>query len=114
MQTERDIEYLPVSSMSIEANQGRIELVCLWFAGRMQAKIADNKRKGDWKYLSFQYLYERFREESEELRQVLSRLESGKYGDDIWESVIQECIDTANFSMMIADKMRQIQPGKFV
>lgn len=71
----------------------------LAFAKQMEAKLAKNRHKGDregWLKLSEGQLLDRIREEVYELENALGGFP---------ESVVQECADIANFTMMLADKV---------
>jgi hypothetical protein len=87
-----------------------------WFTNKCRAKLAkpENQRKKHWRELSDKRLMALLRGEIRELRIVLRELHSydrlsnaDGYVGEIKKDVISECTDVANFSMMIADKMRQ-------
>ena len=72
----------------------------LWFAGEMGRVLKINRpHKSPWEGVEVGYLLDRLREEVLELEEAIGQ------GDDP-ELVITECVDTANFAMMIADKAR--------
>lgn len=68
------------------------------FAEGMLEKLAKNRHKAHWSKLQQGYLWSRLVEELNELRSALD------HPDD--SEIISECYDVANFSMMIADNIR--------
>lgn len=68
----------------------------LWFAGEMEMTLRDNDRKGGWGQCGHRWLFER-------LRQEVDELESAMATADNQAEVIREATDVANFAMMIAD-----------
>lgn len=75
-----------------------------WFVDQMRARLAakDNQRKDDWRELDLDDLLQRLQEELDELT---AALENGKAEG----SAIRECADLANFAMMLADRLRQLE-----
>lgn len=68
----------------------------LWFAGEMEKTLRDNDGKGGWGQCGHRWLFER-------LRQEVDELESAMATADNQAEVIKEASDVANFAMMIAD-----------
>lgn len=81
-----------------------------WFAEQMEKILKENDGKGGWQQEDLSYLFESLRAEVGELRVKLP-----PYGDV--ESVkdrkgtIKECVDLANFAMMIADNVKRLEEG---
>lgn len=69
----------------------------VWFANKMEAKLAANDHKGPWGWrdMPVEYFLTRMQEESRELSEAIQ-------SQDI-EATINECADLANFAMMLAD-----------
>lgn len=65
------------------------------FAKDMKRKLAKNVHKRHWLDHPLNYLYERLRQEQEEL---YFAIQSGNAG-----LIVDECADVANISMMIAE-----------
>ena len=70
-----------------------------WFASEMEKVLARNDYKGGWKFEDYDYLFDRLHDEWIELRKELRRKNKSN------ENILKECVDIANFSMMIADIM---------
>jgi len=68
------------------------------FAHAMEAKLSLNDHKGGWDKESVDWLFSRLQEEVEELRIEMSK--SNRFSS----LILQECIDVANFAMMIYDR----------
>ena len=68
-----------------------------WFANEMEKVLSNNDYKGGWEFEDYDYLFDRLRDEYIELRREL------KKGDENSSNILKECVDVANFSMMIAD-----------
>lgn len=75
-----------------------------WFSEQMENKLKENDHKGGWNHCGKYWLFERMKEETSELLQELSVFSNGAENEGM---VIKECADIANFSMMIADKVRE-------
>lgn len=76
--------------------------VVLWFAKRMEAKLAKNRHKGDrvgWLNSDPVALLKRIQGEWKELEEAMA---SGHA-----EDITNECADVANFAMMVADWFSQ-------
>lgn len=65
----------------------------LGFALLMEAKLRLNDHKRHWSKCADDYLFGRLKDEVEELHIALT----------FHHRVIEECVDVANFAMMIAD-----------
>ena len=81
----------------------------LWFASRMEDKLAKNDHKTHWKHLAINYLISKLDIELAELhiqwqKHIYNRY-MGKVGSPTNEDIINECIDVANYSMMIANNL---------
>lgn len=63
-----------------------------WFAQLMEQKLRDNDHKDHWSYSTEGYLIGRITDEYAELKRAKS-----------FNDKIEECVDIANFAMMIAD-----------
>jgi len=70
-----------------------------WFAELMEEKLKKNDWKSHWKNASFEYLFGRIVDETEELY-----FAEGK-------EKIDECVDIANLVMMIADNCKKMSDG---
>jgi len=70
-----------------------------WFASEMEKVLARNDYKGGWEFEDYDYLFDRLHDEWIELRKELRRKNKSN------ENILKECVDIANFSMMIADIM---------
>ena len=88
-----------------------VRAVVGWFAGHMEEKLRQNDHKGGWDDCTLMWLMGRLRQEVEELTHALTdKVVAAKMagnediGEDDAMSVIGECADVANFSLMIASK----------
>lgn len=91
--------------MSEQVNQSPTWPYVLAFAKRMEAKLEQNRHKGDrsgWLKSQPHSLLKRIREESTELEDALNREES-------LTEIVDEAADVANFAMMIADHTGQLE-----
>jgi len=70
-----------------------------WFADRMEAKLRANDHKGGWAKGYAEYFLCKM---NEEFKELLEALESGNY-----EAGISECVDLANYAMMLADNLHR-------
>lgn len=71
------------------------------FAIEMEKRLKDNDYKGHWKDFSTSYLVNRLNQKVEEVEKAL-----GLYllfDNENKGSIKDECVDVANFAMMIAD-----------
>lgn len=77
-----------------------------WFAEKMEETLKVNDHKGGWgaDKCSMNYLHERLQEEVIELDYA-----TGIVGKEARELIIKECADVANFAMMIADRIRNLE-----
>lgn len=71
------------------------------FAALMEAKLKKNDWKGGWKNESVAHMINRLNEEVAELNDVAFKTSNG-------QDIIYECIDVANFAMMITDLIRDM------
>lgn len=92
-----ELEYNASPEQSIDINSLEVFRTLAWWNRRMEAKILKNKYKGFWRQAEIGYLVRRLHQEVLELSEAL-----GTEGD-----VIDECVDVANFAMMLADVWRQ-------
>ena len=78
-----------------------------WFSVAMMEKLSrpKNLAKEHWRRFSFQYLFNRILDESEELNTELLNLQN-YYEANRLEKVIDEAVDVANIAMMVADNAR--------
>lgn len=67
------------------------------FAEGMIWKLAKNRHKAHWSTIDCDYLFDRLKEEVQEL--------AGSRSGQV-DGIIDECYDVANFAMMIADNIR--------
>ena len=81
-----------------------------WFANRMEKKLAKNEYKTHWKYLTFEALILKMDIEFSELKIAWKEcIENSQMGDKVTiEALINECIDVANYAMMLTDKFNDI------
>ena len=70
------------------------------FTTAMKQKLYKNIHKGIWTECSLDYLVNRLDEEVRELNDPIDQLDGS---DESVFGVIDECVDVANFVMMIAD-----------
>lgn len=91
-----ELEYNALPEQSIDAHIVEVCKTLAWWQRRMEAKIQKNKHKGYWRQAEMGYLMRRLHQEVLELSEAL-----GADGD-----VIDECVDVANFAMMLADVWR--------
>lgn len=73
------------------------------FAVAMEAKLAENRHKGDrtgWLEVNPLLLLARLHKELEELERAIQGVGTARYIND---DVIREAADVANYAMMIAD-----------
>lgn len=84
-------------SHKLEAVKGGVELrpALAQFAGEMEAVLKQNDHKGGWKDCPMEYLRDRLHQEVRELDRALLD------GDP--KNITKECIDVANFAMMLRD-----------
>ena len=75
-----------------------------WFAGQMEQKLQAHDHKGGWENTLPERLMCLLVKEVGELS---SGLEAWRMDDQWANAVIAECADVANFTMMIADLVRQ-------
>jgi len=68
------------------------------FAGLMEHKLAKNDHKGSWDQDTVEQLLYKLECEVIELRNAFEISHSG-------DEILSECVDIANFAMMIADKV---------
>jgi NTP pyrophosphatase (non-canonical NTP hydrolase) len=73
-----------------------------WFSGQMEQVLQENDYKSGWENCSKLWLYWRVLGETEELRNALYPTSKADP-----ELIIKECVDVANFAMMIADKVKK-------
>jgi len=84
----------------------------MWFANQMEKKLRQTGYKGDrdaWLNSTAEYLLDRLLDEAKELVIAVreeERIRRGRVGLD---AVIDECVDVANFSMMLADRVRYLR-----
>jgi len=89
------------------------------FADTMEAKLAENRHKGNregWSLDSHAALLARLREEVGELERALANLERATPGtpthDEAKRWVRREAADVGNFSMMISDVAGGLRPRR--
>lgn len=63
-----------------------------WFADLMEEKLQKNDYKGGWEYENSIYFHSELLEEIKELENAINDKQR-----------IEECVDIANFAMMLAD-----------
>ena len=79
----------------------------MWFANQMEKKL--NRRiasKDGWHACKIRFMLSRLLDEAIELIEAC-RYKARNDGDP--NEVIDECVDVANFAMMIADRMKSIE-----
>jgi hypothetical protein len=77
-----------------------------WFTQKMLNKMLLNKHKSGWQSLSLGYLRYRVGTELLELDECLNEWQRKKMNKDLAAEIANECADTANFLMMLADRAR--------
>ncbi len=75
------------------------------FAEAMEMKLRQNDHKGGWAREGRQELLTKLYVEWIELREADKRLVSDPHRFSNRQAVLQECLDVANFAMMIADNL---------
>jgi len=87
-----------------------------WFAEEMEAKLRENDHKSGWHGNTVRSLFQRLREESDELLVQSHPLQLDTIAETLSREdaceLIRECADIANFAMMIADNIRLKHEGK--
>ena len=78
----------------------RVREPVAWFAKEMESKLRKDDYKKHWSEYSILFLHRRLMEEVQELSDEVDRKIKP-------EAVISECVDVANFAMMIADNIRK-------
>lgn len=82
-----------------------------WFAEEMEAKLRENDHKGGWQGCRFRYLFDRLRQETDELLVAAHPLQLDTIAETLTQDdackLVRECTDIANFAMMIADNIRE-------
>lgn len=84
----------------------------VWFSIQMEKVLRDHDHKGGWDECENRWLFTRLEEEIGELHEALNvgwleRIEG--YGKALTinrKRAIKECVDIANFAMMIADNIQ--------
>jgi len=78
-----------------------------WFVNQMRVKLArpKNVAKSDWRKMTMQELFARIKDEVAELEEALSN-HAHDMDEDSLEGVLSECVDVADFCMMLADRAR--------
>lgn len=74
-----------------------------WFAGRMEAKLAENDWKGGWSEMALPDLLSRLIGEVAELSEALEKSVASEVNA---LPIVREASDVANYAMMIADIAR--------
>jgi len=82
--------------MEIEGIYIRHSLV--QFVKEMELKLRENDHKGGWENSSTEYLFDSLSQEVEELQEELTEI-----NNPCDERVKRECLDVANFAMMLFD-----------
>ena len=84
----------------------------MWFANQMEKVLRQKDWKGGWKADSVRALLNSLLDEAEELvvevKKAFVETRRG-YLPGNMPDLIDECVDVANFCMMIADKARELQ-----
>lgn len=91
---------LPVEMPKASATAGVMRPEVAWFAERMEKVLAENDHKGGWSNCGIPYLWAHLISEKDELREAIK-----KRNEIDPEEIIKECIDVANYCMMIADQV---------
>jgi len=88
-----------------EHRKNMIKLAMDWFPEKMQAELMKHLNRPGWKKATFHFLFKRLCDEVVELDSVLftkgNEVRRGRK-----EKAIKECLDIANFAMMIADNIK--------
>lgn len=87
----------------------------IWFANKMEEKLALNDHKGGWKACDVDMLIDRMQEEIDELKDAWWKRKNdwGRSAGEGFmfvptnEDLIKECADVANFAMMVADLFKE-------
>ena len=80
-----------------------VRLAVEWFASQMEKKLRDNDNKPGWSDEPRDYFTARIMDELNELTYTLHRNPNNR------DAAIKECVDIANFAMMLADNLEQGQ-----
>ena len=76
-----------------------------WFVGEMVKKLDENNHKGSWKDEPIDSLFLNLLNEVDELSIEVKQPDCYK-NNQIYENIIKECADVANFAMMIAERAK--------
>lgn len=80
----------------------------LWFAHQMENKLKENDYKGGWDRCTREALLYRLDQELQELKNAIGKIGKRHLKEDVvFELVIRESADVANFAMMIADNCQK-------
>lgn len=80
----------------------------MFLAEKMETKLKINDHKVHWSSCSFEYLFNRLKEETNELLSELARNDLSdvkNLSDEAREAIVLECADIANFAAMIAENI---------
>lgn len=82
-----------------------------WFADEMEKILKKNDHKGGWEQEDLDYLFTCLKEEVKELRKKLPKDWLQWLYDSIEnpKEIIKECVDIADFAMMIACNVKESQ-----
>ena len=82
-----------------------------WFSSRMEEKLAKNDHKTHWECLDFETLILKLEIEFAKLKIAWKKcINNRQVGDKATnEELINDCIDVANYAMMLADKFNKYQ-----
>ena len=84
-----------------------------WFTERMEKTLRKNDYKGGWERCDFEYLLGRLNDELGELNELTKdEILDYKPSKSRAKKVTHECLDIANFAMMIADNLRAMAGGE--
>ena len=76
-----------------------------WFAEQMELKLRENDWKGGWNGMTAQALFERLKDEVEELALNVYPHENPAYFS--FHGIVKGSVDVANFAMMMAERCRE-------
>ena len=97
--------------LRIEHQKGMIDNAIRFFSAEMKDELLKHLDRPGWKRSTWEFLFQRLQEETEELLAALMsfqayKLQGNKDSGEYFKrkkKVVKECADVSNFSMFIAD-----------
>lgn len=81
----------------------------IWFSKKMEEILRKNDYKSGWHNCSYDFLFAKLNEETDELKRAIFKYLDYKdgYNEDLIANIIREAADVANIAMMIADNSNE-------